>query len=214
MGRRGQVEPGAPRLERASKSCGPSGCENRVTISSLAAAPLRATTAPPSRSGAEVRPSRSPHAVNCVKHITLSSSATISSSSSSVRVSFPDRPDSLDPSPRKCAGWLHTCFSRSSPARTAPRRSIPSTAPRHEQVVDDGLVQRRLLARQRAPVDRLDLLGEVADDRPVGLDPTQHERSRDTAQQSGASSSCSCSIGRANRSRNERADPSSPGLRN
>ena len=50
----------------------------------------------------------------------------ISSSSSSIRVSFPLRPGSADPSPSSRAGWLQTCLSLVRPASTAPRRSMPS----------------------------------------------------------------------------------------
>ena len=84
-----------------------------------------------------------------------------------------------------------------------------------EQVVDDRLVERGLLAGERAAVDRLDLVGQVGDDRPVGLQPAQDERAGDPPEQRGR-------LGVAVRARwagrtargTTRADPSSPGLRN
>ena len=42
------------------------------------------------------------------------------------RVSLPLRATTADPSPKKCAGWLQTCFSFDSVARIAPRRAMPS----------------------------------------------------------------------------------------
>ena len=51
-------------------------------------------------------------------------------SSSTSRSSFPDRPSSARPVGTTSSGWLHSCFSCPSIARTAPRLSKPSRAAR------------------------------------------------------------------------------------
>ena len=70
----------------------------------------------------------SPISVNWVKTRARSPSATASSSTSTRRVTLPDRPGIEEPSARKCAGWLQTCLSFIMVARTSPRRSMPSAS--------------------------------------------------------------------------------------
>ena len=78
---------------------------------------------------------------------------------------------------RKRAGWSQTCFSLVSAASTWPRRSMPSAASISPQrVAHDRLVERGLLAGEGAVDLHLLLLGQVLDDRPVGLQPAQDER--------------------------------------
>ena len=47
-----------------------------------------------------------------------------------------------------------------------------------EQLVDDVLVQHRLLAGEPGPGDLLDLVGQVGHELAVGLRAAQHERLR------------------------------------
>ena len=54
-----------------------------------------------------------------------------------------------------------------------------------QHVVDHGLVERGLLAGQGAERLHLELVRQVGDDRPVGLQPPQHERRGDAAEMRG-----------------------------
>ena len=51
-----------------------------------------------------------------------------------------------------------------------------------QHVVDDGLIKRGLLAGQGAELLHLELVGEVGDDRPVGLQAAKHEGAGDPAE--------------------------------
>ena len=66
------------------------------------------------------------NSVNWVKHSTRSPSARISSSSSSRRITLPERRPTGERSCSNWAGWLHTCLSLAIAASTLPRRSMPS----------------------------------------------------------------------------------------
>ena len=113
------------------------------------------------------------------------------------------------------AGWLQICLSRVSAASTRPRRFIPVVVGGvGEQLVDDVLVEHRLLAGEAGPGDLLDLVGQVGHERPVGLGAAQHERLRQRAAARGraASPSPSRSIGLAKRWRKRSRLPSMPGL--
>ena len=63
----------------------------------------------------------------------------------------------------------------------SPRSRSTSSAPL-QHLVDDRLVQRRLLAGQVAVDSHLDLLRQIADDLLVGLQPPEHERAGRPAQ--------------------------------
>ena len=71
----------------------------------------------------------SPNALYWVKISTRWSDAAASSKSSMSFSTLPERwrPLSVtaEPSPRKCAGWLHTCLMRVMVANTSPLRAIP-----------------------------------------------------------------------------------------
>jgi hypothetical protein len=70
-----------------------------------------------------------------------------------------------------------------SAARMIPERSIPvGVLGLLEHLVDDRLVERRLLLGEVAVDAHLDLLGQVGDDAPVGLQPAQDERAGRLAQ--------------------------------
>ena len=69
--------------------------------------------------------SRSPISRNCVNTSARSPWSSNSVTSSSNRVSLPDRPARRDPSLSACAGWLQICLSRISAASTSPRRRMP-----------------------------------------------------------------------------------------
>ena len=54
-----------------------------------------------------------------------------------------------------------------------------------QQVIDDRLVERRLLSGQHAAFDHLDLVRQVVDDGSIRLQAAQHERPGDPAEQGG-----------------------------
>ena len=80
------------------------------------------------------------------------------------------------PSWRNCAGWLQICLSRKRVARIRPSAL---DALRRVQllrnVLDDGLVEGRLLLRERAVHLLLDFVRQIGDDALVGLDAAQDE---------------------------------------
>ena len=83
------------------------------------------------------------------------------------------------------AGWLQICLSFVIPASTLPRRCMPVVVrDLGPHVVHDGLVQRGLLAGERAVVADEDALGELVGDARVGLVAPQDER-RDALAQRG-----------------------------
>ena len=74
--------------------------------------------------------------------------------------------DAAGPSPNAFVGWLQICLSCVSAARTSPRRFIPCAALASvEQLVDDLLVEQRLLAGEPGAGDLLDLVGQIGDER-------------------------------------------------
>ncbi len=82
------------------------------------------------------------------------------------------------------AGWLQICFRRIRETRTRPRRWIPCpTLESAAAILVHGLlVERRLRARQETERFDLGLVGQVGDDRPVGLESTQQVRLDQPAQ--------------------------------
>ena len=109
---------------------------------------------------------------------------------------------------------MHTCLSRSRPASTSPLpRDALGFVGAAEQVVDDGLVE-RACSRVSGQWSTVSILSG----RSVMIDLSVLSRRRTNGpvtrrSSSVASGSPSRSMGSANRSRNDRADPSSPGLR-
>ena len=67
-----------------------------------------------------------PISANCEKTSARSPDSITSSIISVSRASLPERPGIGELSARNCAGWLQTCLSFDSVARTTPLRSIPS----------------------------------------------------------------------------------------
>jgi len=83
-----------------------------------------------------------------------------------------------------------------------------------QRCLHQRLLERRLLPSERAQDGHLVLLGQVGDDRAVGLHPAQDERATSAVSRSVAPSSRTRSIGRAKRRRNSSAEPREPGVRN
>ena len=54
-----------------------------------------------------------------------------------------------------------------------------------QHVVDDRLIEAGLLAGQVAELLHLELVGQVGDDRPVGLQAAEHERAGDAPESGG-----------------------------
>ena len=67
-----------------------------------------------------------PISANWVKTRARSPASSASSSISVSRASLPERPGIAELSWRNCAGWLQTCLSFASVARTSPLRWMPS----------------------------------------------------------------------------------------
>ena len=82
-----------------------------------------------------------------------------SSSISSTRASLPERPARRERSCSRWAGWLHTCLSFISAASTMPAALDPVRRRcLLEHLVDDRLVERGLLARQRGSTTFISIL--------------------------------------------------------
>ena len=81
-----------------------------------------------------------------------------------------------------CAGWLQTCLSRISVASTRPRRFIPSASSSVLRSRSTTWHRGRLLPGQLAEARRLDLVGQIGDDRAVGLHAAQDVGRHQSAQ--------------------------------
>ena len=129
------------------------------------------------------RCSSRPISRNWVNTSACSSASSRSLTNSSKRVSLPDRPAE----PRAVAERVRRVVADLlEPGQRGEHQAAAAHAGGllgvDEQLVDDLLVHARLLAGQRRPGDLLDLVGQIGQQRLVGLGAPQQERRRQPAQ--------------------------------
>ena len=151
----------------SSWNCRTSACRCLTAVSPCSTRPARPNT-PPRNAASGAVISR-----NWVKTSIFSCRAATTSAISRSRASLPLSASAQPPSPSHCEGWLQICLRRISIASTMPAPDAVGVLQLRGQLLDRLRIERRLPAAELAIRRDLGLVGQVGDDRAVGLHPPQ-----------------------------------------